>query len=726
MIKAQDSMQDLRKKTVIGLIRGLQKIKAEAKRKDMPWVDGVVDKLNGYIKAIEFQKAVDENGVLIEHKYFQKEADFISLRFEKGDVTSDGKVAFSKHYSTQYTIEVMKTIRNLQDAVDLGKRSIDQQIEAELRFWDTNVVNIAKPRSSVLNNHYQTDPYFMLKKYTSDVGVFNFKSHLKSNFEEAFRVLSKDHLEPARKAKRQDLEDSTMDMIRLLKDVYKEVDITDPVRDPGFDNMMRAMTSLTYFRLMGGNVRSATRNATQRLYEFTHFGFNAVRQAYSWYRSENVNERREMVNRQKSKFGLMWSDGKSLFGNIWESLKGDTFKLSDQSRGALEDAHRLETNLYINKKGELTVDRSDMVSARIAGYTTNRAQTFRTGFALAYENIRHNSPRSWIARQILGKAKIEKLKELYGKDYEVGYKDLQNLYGEKTRLEMDKWAETKAGQIAYNAVLDLHFEYAKWNKAEIIRASNEEGKAKKMAKTGIGQFAHYRFNMVKMMYGFMRDAKRSIRAGDFFSEEVMRPIRMGMLNSLVLASTLYLREDFMGLFSNDVVDTARAFGTWMQSEREKFTEEGVSEETADLLRRRTYGQGGYYFLGPNVGWMLNLVELYTKSQGIENPLANEVFEGALEETMTEAQIENRELYNKLALFNSQLARSLAYTWPSVTGKGGSLTNIVRMELGLFPSKEQREWSRYLYGTKTKSRKKAIKKSMSRTELQNIMKALGNF
>ena len=31
---------------------------------------------------------------------------------------------------------------------------------------------------------------------------------------------------------------------------------------------IRAMTAVTYFRLMGGNIRSATRNATQRFYEF--------------------------------------------------------------------------------------------------------------------------------------------------------------------------------------------------------------------------------------------------------------------------------------------------------------------------------------------------------------------------------------------------------------------------------------------------------------------------
>ena len=77
-----------------------------------------------------------------------------------------------------------------------------------------------------------------------------------------------------------------MDMMELLKDTYKQVDLVEPSKDPGFDNMMRAMTSLTYFRLMGGNIRSAARNGTQRFYELSNYGFNAVKEAYQFYSNE--------------------------------------------------------------------------------------------------------------------------------------------------------------------------------------------------------------------------------------------------------------------------------------------------------------------------------------------------------------------------------------------------------------------------------------------------------
>lgn len=741
----EGSMQEVRRRSVTSLIRGLQKVKSEAKEKNMTWVDGVVDKINGYIKTIEFQKVVDEKGVQIDQKQFLNESLFRNLNFsgESLRVTSDKKVAFTKHYNTQYTIEVMKTINDLQNAVDLGKYTLDQQMQADLNYFDTNIINVAKPRSAIANNHYQSDPYFMLQKYTSDVGIFNLKTHLKSNYRKAFQTLSKDHLEPARKAGRKDIEEATMDMMELLKDTYKQVDLVEPSKDPGFDNMMRAMTSLTYFRLMGGNIRSAARNGTQRFYELANYGFNAVKEAYQFYRTENIDQRQRMVNRQKTQYGLTWHDGKKLHTKIWESIWGseEGVNLSEQSRGAIDDAHKLQTGLYIDKRGELTINRSEGITgwaARAAGGLAkgfgtlhrvvedwNRSQTYRNAFALAYNNLRNNSPNDWIAKQVLGKEQIKKIKDIKGEDYNVGRKDLIDLYGEAARKKMDAWAENQAGQIAYNSVLDLHFEYAKWNKARIIKGADEDSRAKKMAKTGIGQFAHYRFNMVNMMYQFGRDAGRSIRAGDFMSEEVLKPIRMGMVQAIVTGASLSLRTDFIGLFSNDVMDTAEAFWVWMSSNREKLMEGEMSKETADLLRRKTYGQGGYYFLGPNVSWILSATEMYTKYQGTENPFANEALDDALEKTMSKAQRENQEMYNRLSLINAQLARSWAYTRP-VLDRGG-LIPALQLESGFFLSKEQKEWRNYLFGKpKKKPRKKLLKKSMSRREREGIMEALGNF
>ena len=78
------------------------------------------------------------------------------------------------------------------------------------------------------------------------------------------------------------------------------------------------------------------------------------------------------------------------------------------------------------------------------------------------------------------------------------------------------------------------------------------------------------------------------------------------------------------------------------------------------------------------------------------------------------------------MVNSQLARSSAYTWPIIQG-GGNALDVMQLELGLFPNKEQREWSQWLYGTKKKKlRTKKFKKSDSRIDRQGAIDALDYF
>jgi len=97
--------------------------------------------------------------------------------------------------------------------------------------------------------------------------------------------------------------------------------------------------------------------------------------------------------------------------------------------------------LFVNKNGELSVkdaDRIDAVVARkasdLATFTGgmhrvvedwNRAGTFRTAFALAYQNI-FSGNRDWIARQMLKKerASIKKEKGQDHPDYRGNYDEV--------------------------------------------------------------------------------------------------------------------------------------------------------------------------------------------------------------------------------------------------------------------------------------------------------------
>lgn len=71
-----------------------------AKDKNLLWVDSVVDKVNGLIKQIEFQKSIDENGRVVEHKNFTKAKDFLSLGLvrDKNFLEMDMKLTEKLHF----------------------------------------------------------------------------------------------------------------------------------------------------------------------------------------------------------------------------------------------------------------------------------------------------------------------------------------------------------------------------------------------------------------------------------------------------------------------------------------------------------------------------------------------------------------------------------------------------------------------------------------------------
>jgi hypothetical protein len=750
--KIQKTYSSIRKETATSLIRGLQRIKKMAKDKNLKYGDSLVDRLSGLIKAIEFQQHSDTSGKLFDHKMLAGSDVFIELGFKlDGKYLNDkAQVAFTPHYKSQYSLELLKTIRKVEDVINDGKISVEDAVMKEINDWDA-IINVAKTRNPIVNDLYSVDPYFFLRKYVSDVGMFNYKTHIKSTFSKAGRILLEKHLNPAIEFGDKNVIDSTRDMMMLLDDIKNDISYMDPTKDQTIDNLSRVLTSLTYFRLMGGNLRSAARNATQRFYEFVEFGLVGSRQAKRFYTTHaDQKKNNERVIRQSNKFGLQWGADVGFLDRLFRRHKD--VNLSEQSRGALQDAQLMEKDVFIDKNGELTIKSNEALSlegitgtaARTASAAAqkfgalhrfvedwNRGGTFKKAFALAHENL-GGLNKDFLARKMLTKSQKETIMAAKGEDHVIGYKDLHFFYKDKTAKKIEDYVENTAGQIAYNSVQDLHFEYAKWNKAQALRAKAGGNPALNFIKTGLGQFSHYRFEMARKMWGWNKDALADLAAsrnyGDLRSEPAMKAMRYGMMQFMIVGATIASRTNFIKLMPNDVQESADAFWTWMTAKREELADGEVSKETQDKLNRKTYGQGGVYFLGPNVDMMLSATELFLHGVGLEqiakqsNPVINQIFNRSTEEVFQKTKNKDAlETYQNLQWFNSALARGVAYTGP-VFRKSG-LTDAARLEFGLFPSKEQRKASQRLYGIKKKSRKKLFKKSQTTNERLQVLKAL---
>ena len=199
-----------------------------------------------------------------------------------------------------------------------------------------------------------------------------------------------------------------------------------------------------------------------------------------------------------------------------------------------------------------------------------------------------------------------------------------------------------------------------------------------------------------------------------------------MLQATIWAATIAGRTNFAKLAPNDVMQTGEAVYTWLASKRELLTEGSVSPETEEKLRRVTYGAGGWSLLGPNVQILAGAYELFNHAEPgasrVKDPRTEFLYEDSIHKSVKED--ENQELYKKIALINSQAARSLVYTSKLIKG-GGSLADIGQLELGLFPSKEHRKLYRdwIPWAKKPKKRKKLIKKSLSEYERDAAVTAL---
>lgn len=747
----------IRKLSVTSLIRGLQRIQKNASDRNLKWADGTVKHIKGLIKAIEFQETRDTNGKLVQYKDLQPIRDFLELGFEVNN-TNNGKVAFSPHYMSHYTLGLLKTIKNLENRVENSELDVGQKIKNELAEWD-NIVNIAKGRSEIINPMYSADPYFFLKKYTSDVGHFNYSTHVKSTLKEATDALLNHHIEPSKKLGRHDLAEAGWDMMQVMKDVYRDIQTNKDVnKESWMDDMARTMTSFTYFHLMGGNLRSAFRNRTQRVLEWVNFGVIAseIDSRRFYNQSGRSNENKRAYERQSKLYGLQIYDGKTIYRGAKESAFGEG-KLSEQSRGALEDAYRGNKELYIDSKGELTINENSRITATIAAGSSriaqfggtvhrvmedfNRSGTYKVGFALAYQNI-SNTTDSFKFRQMLTKQQKDKIFKQKGKDHQINREDMRDIYGENIDKAVDTWVEKKAGQIAYNGVLDVHFEYAKWNKANAIKATDDDGRAVAFAKVGLGQFSHYRFNMIRLMHRWVGEGLISARALDFTSPEIGRPLKYGMLQASIWAATMTFNTNFRKLMPNELGDYGEAMWTWMSSNREKLVnaKDGewlgeVSETTKDLLNKKTYGQGGWYFLGPNINIALNGYELFAHMTGFKDKAngKEEHLSAAFEQSLNGTGDWRQDTYNKLSWLNHQSARSVAYTYPMWRDNNVSLKTALEFELGLFLDPAQKRTAKWWRGEvlgigkpKSNTRKrKLIKKYMPETEKDAILDALMN-
>ena len=666
--KMKSQYSEVRKSTSNNLIKAMEKIVQINKGNNDPTIIRLIKEVKDRIRDVEFQTVIDNQNKPIKNlDYWEATKELQAFGFREGSpyVNSDGKVlkVSNSQYMPQYTLGLPKILTKLEKAVrgeieGTTLKELTDSISDEVKAHRELIGN-AK-RRSVVDSPYSLDPFMFLNKYIGDINLFNYKVHIKDSFKRATDTLLNEHLKPAKAAKNEAVTEALEYNLQVATDVYntiQKLDVNDTVVS---DNLMRTLSSLTYFRLLGGNFRSAVRNATQRVYELHRWGLKGIREGRRFYSEAGGTENAEMANSQAKRFGLLWFEGKEVGSKVIDAFKGNA-QLSNASRGALQENFMTGKGLRVSADGEIvrsTDGITSVLAKTVSGISDktalmhkivedwNRTRTFRMGFAIAYKNLQNMSPE-WLQR----KSKIDPNNDMGGE-------------------KLKRWMANEAGQIGYNTTLDIHYEYANWAKAKALQ--NRKGAGGKIGQF-FGQFMHYRFSNFDMMYKWYKDAKVSAFAGDFTSEEMFIMMRLGVVHGLVnniFAPALNIRTD--SLLQNDVAETVDTAYTYLSADRN-------DPEQVKELERKTYGQGGSYFLGPNLGLFMSIAEVKEMRDEMDPDLKNEL-------TKNSKFISDREKkYKLLSLVNAQLARSWIYTAPIFFERG--LVDATRLEAGVFPDQE---------------------------------------
>ena len=251
-----------------------------------------------------------------------------------------------------------------------------------------------------------------------------------------------------------------------------------------------------------------------------------------------------------------------------------------------------------------------------------------------------------------------------------------------------------AGKLAYGVTTDVHYEYSRHEKADIMKGP--VGKV-------IGQFQHYRFSLWNFQHNIIKRGMRDLRSGELNGEHSRQMIRMGLTHTLIDAASKGLGLGFINILANDNLEFVKNLFNFFTAER---NEEGeLTEAGLQSQQRAMYGGGTFSLMGPSVGW---IVEFGTIMNFWEVDSDN--FISYLASPSNEAQTndESDKNYKMLRLLNVQVARSTK-TWQSFAN--GHLYKTFLTETGLYVNYKDKKqsqaffkWLRDTTGTETTGEK----------------------
>jgi len=357
----------------------------------------------------------------------------------------------------------------------------------------------------------------VLDQYSRSVSRFKYMAKVNSSFMRGIRQL----WDVGNKGDNDGMGEGARGMADYMIDMHQALMGSQGVNMTPLKHMIRSATALEFMSKLGLNFRSALRNSTQSVQNYTYFGYSGIKETAKILKHETSTELRARLKKSMEDNGVF-------FAEIEEVAYGKE----------LAPQYRLDTDGQV-------IQSENTMGGRISEFLNKGAK--KSGFAMQKaENINRHLTfklafvKDWDARLKSGEARRYALKLLKKKGEQYSEAD-------KQKLEYD-YLEKKATTFANGIVRKIHFEYGQFAKAKVLR-------------TGfgnlVGQFQHYGMNFLSYQYQIGKKGLQSVRNRNFGTEEAWMMYRLGILNLMITGIlTPLLRVDVGNLIQNDTAEKA--------------------------------------------------------------------------------------------------------------------------------------------------------------------------
>ena len=638
-------------------------------------------------------RAMNESNKLTNNKYSRVLEGLKRIR--------EGLKKQPNYFPTE-ALNIIPTIRVIQESIydrswkskDYDKLSDYVENIADEMGKQLKLSRHAREKKSKDKLRRSIDVVSMMDKYIRNVTMFNFAGHTTESLLKGVRRLSL--------LEGDEMKEQAKFYSKYLYDTHAAL-LGLNINSSMGRNLVRGITSWEFMSKLGLNIRSAARNATQSLQNIVYFGVSGTYNSFKYLQGEMGR----IADGEAKKYGVYFASARELtntLGLFPEVTTANVKGVGGKEKQVMTYKYDTKAQKFTNGLEELARKSGSLM--RVVENKVNRQLTFKLAFALHHRYLSNN---------------VGVMEQEVKNAIRTGQRRLKK--GETVQSIVNEAVVNKSSAFAANSVKELHYEYSPFAKPKIMRGG---------VASVLTQFMTYGVNFYNYQYKIAREAKDSLLAGDWRSEQSFRLYRLGMLYSFLYGVLAPLTNTDIGnLVQHDTYERLKNF-------TDQMSEDPTIRKRAFFGKGPLIGTVGGPFISDviTLGNVFGFYDLLSNGEMSDSNLLG--YLAGYEDYASKRKSEK--VFDVVRVLNTQVARSAFVSLPRMWN-GASFGTLAEIESGLFKDKlQQQRKLEYMYpllkpfGVKKpkyavkKGRKKKPqpKRNLVLESLESLSKTIGSY